>query len=113
MKCLVCENSLVFRWTDTHGVGVCNTCGAPYTVYHYEDKNRVDKPPEIALIDEGVTLAKRYWSEKSSRVFPGVYDMGMLGGRSTTYSGATQSEINEFGDWYNEQPENKARAAIG
>src|SRR5690606_39156367 len=76
MNCEVCESILTFRWSDTHGVGVCMKCGAPYTVIHYEGDKRIDKPPEIALNESGVEIAKRYWNEKGRRVFPAAFDMG-------------------------------------
>ena len=100
-KCAVCEAELSFRWTDTHGVGVCTTCGAPYTIYHYDGDKRLDKPPEIALKGSGVEIARRYWSECKRWAFPGCFDMGILrsrGGR--TYSGATDEDMRLFDDWY-------------
>ena len=107
MNCEICDKEFSFTWTDTHGVGVCLKCGTPYTIIHYDDdKSRVDKPPTIALESSGIELAKRYWIEKSQRVFPGVYDMGFLGGRRTTYSGATHTDIESFRNWYDDQPEN-------
>jgi hypothetical protein len=99
-KCDCCESDLSFQWSDTHGVGVCFNCGLPYTIYHYENDQRVDKPPVVALSDEGLQIAKRYWSEKKRRVFPAAYDMGFLGGRGTSYSGATRSDCAAFGEWY-------------
>lgn len=105
MNCTVCETRLGFQWSDTHGVGVCLACGMPYRIFHYEGEERVEKPPEPALNDEGVTLARRYWAAKRRRVFPGCYDMGISGRRGTSYSGATQQDIEEFEDWYGGQPE--------
>jgi hypothetical protein len=101
-KCAVCESELSFRWTDTHGVGVCTTCGAPYTLYHYDEATnaRLDKPPELALKESGVEIARRYWNEKRRRVFPACCDMGILGSRSCSYSGATSEDIRLFGEWY-------------
>jgi|GEM_PF-5417924 len=103
MKCECCENNLAFQWADTHGVGVCTTCGLPYTILHYEgegsDRRPVEKAPEAALTREGVVIAKEYWSEKKARVFPGAYDMG-IGHSGRTYSGATRDEITAFQDWY-------------
>lgn len=70
-KCEVCESELRFHWTDTHGVGVCGECGAPYKIYHYEnvdgESRRVDRPPLILLLQSGINIAKRYWSEQRSR----------------------------------------------
>lgn len=115
--CLVCNSPHGFQWTDTHGVGVCHRCGAPYTVFHYaaseSGNKRVDKAPEIALNPEGVVLARRYWAETQRMVYPAAYDMGFLSGRSTTYSGATQDDLNAFEEWHDRQPEViTARTAI-
>jgi hypothetical protein len=103
MNCTVCTDALRFQWTDTHGVGVCISCGTPYTIYHYENDQRVDQDPEIALSDYGVEIAKKYWADKQRRVFPGSYDMGFFGraGRNgRTYSGATVDDVDEFNEWY-------------
>lgn len=101
MNCELCEKDFSFRWTDSHGVGVCTSCGTPYTIYHYEDDKRVEKPPEIALKPSGVELAKRYWLEHKRRVFPGAFDMGILRSRGDrTYSGATDDDMRAWDDWY-------------
>lgn len=97
--CLVCSSVLSFRWSDTHGVGVCSHCGMPYTIYHYEDDKRVDKAPEPALTESGIEVAKRYWNEKKRRVFPACYDMGILNGRECSYSGATLDDCRIWGEW--------------
>lgn len=99
-NCECCGDRLAFRWSDTHGVGVCYQCGLPYTVYHYEGDTRVEKPPTVAVTPEGVEIAKRYWSEEHRRVFPAAYDMGILGSRGWSYSGATEDDCRKFADWY-------------
>jgi hypothetical protein len=99
-KCDCCGEDLSFQWSDTHGIGVCYRCGLPYTVYHYENNERVNKPPAVALTTEGVEIAKRYWVETHRRVYPAVYDMGILHGRRTSYSGATESDCAAFREWY-------------
>lgn len=109
--CLVCEKPHGFRWTDTHGVGVCYHCGAPHTIFHYEGDKRLDKAPALALNDLGLALAKRYWAEKQRMVFPGSYDMGFSGHGGATYSGATNADINAWADWMEAQPEVIAHAA--
>jgi hypothetical protein len=111
-SCAVCDGSLAFHWTDTHGVGVCSHCGALYTVLHCEGKERVNKPAECALSPEGVALAKR-WAEHKRMVYPGACDMGFLGGRNYTYSGATRDDIRAFEEWYVAQPEVIAARATG
>ncbi len=100
MLCLVCEQPFFFHWSDTHGVGVCGTCGLPYVLYHYENDVRVDKPPVVAVKESWLPLAREYWQETHQRVFPGSHDMGIFrsrGGR--TYSGATEDEMREFDAW--------------
>jgi hypothetical protein len=104
--CDCCGERLYFQWSDTHGVGVCITCGLPYRIYHYEKveggpEQRVEKPPEVALKPSGVEIAKRYWNEKRRRVFPAYFDMGILGSRGgRSYSGATAGDIEAFAEWY-------------
>lgn len=101
--CACCERRLMFQWSDTHGIGVCCTCGLPYIIYHYAPKEeggaRLEKPPECALNEKGIEIAKRYWTETQRRVFPAHYDMGIgHGGRS--YSGATSEDCRLFSEWY-------------
>lgn len=111
MKCELCNEDFTFQWSDTHGVGVCVTCGLPYRIYHYEgdgsDSKRVDKPPEVAIRDEAMPLARAYWAEKRRRVFPACYDMlgpsPRSGGR--TYSGATADDVREFDGFVEAHPE--------
>ncbi len=103
-KCDVCGERLVFQWSDTHGVGVCCHCLAPYNIYQYENDKRVDGPPTLALTEQGKALALRYWQETNRKVFPGTYDMG-IGRNGCTYSGATGEDIRHFNAWYARQPE--------
>jgi len=98
-KCKLCEKDLHFRWTDTHGVAVCDNCGLPYTVYHYKDDKPVDKPPEVAIKESWIPLGKKYWNEHHQMVFPASYDMGILASRDYSYSGATASDIQQFDNW--------------
>ncbi len=102
MTCDVCFEEAHFRWTDTHGVAVCGICGTPYRLYHYNEQNeREEKPPSLQLNDEGLAIARQYWSEKRRRVFPGSFDMGTFRSRGCrTYSGATEDDIESFGTWY-------------
>lgn len=98
MKCAVCDQELRVRWTDTHGIGACVTCGLPYRIYHYEGDTRVEKPPSIAVMEAWLPLAKQYWDQTHSRVFPAEFDfMGGRGGLS--YSGASHGEIVAFEAW--------------
>lgn len=100
MKCILCDHEMGFRWTDAHGVAVCITCGLPYRLYHYEGDKRIEKPPSVAVTDEGVQLARAYWSEKKRMVLPGCFDMGFLGHRGTTYSGASREDCAAWDEWY-------------
>ena len=114
MKCIVCDDNLVTTWSDTHGVGVCWKCGCPYVVYQYDDnKKRIDAPSKPALTESGIDMAKRYWAEEAGMVFPGTYDMGFLGGRDRTYSGASEDDMKKFSVWYMKQPENVRATSDG
>ena len=105
MKCECCGVGFVFQWSDTHGVGVCSNCGLPYTTYHYEGGNRVERPPAVALTGEGLVLAKRYWTEHQRRVFPACFDIGISGRLGASYSGATPDDCSAFKAWFKAQPE--------
>ena len=98
-KCKLCGKDLCFRWTDTHGIAVCANCGLPYTVYHYKDDKRVDKPPEVAIKESWIPLGKKYWNEHHQRVFPASYDIGISSSRGSSYSGATLGDIHQFNEW--------------
>lgn len=103
LGCSVCDSELRFRWTDTHGVAVCIMCGAPYRILHYgEDNKRVEKPPECQLLPEWVAIARRYYAETKRMVDPGGFDIGLLGGRTATYSGATQEDARAWNSWLEE-----------
>jgi hypothetical protein len=93
-KCLICDSiNPGFSWTDSHGVGQCFHCGAPYRIIHYDDKkNRIEKPPEITFKEEYIPLIREYFSAHQSRIpgghsFPGGYEL------------ATSEESNKFNDW--------------
>lgn len=102
--CVLCERELCFRWTDTHGVGVCTTCGLPYKIFHYENSKPIERPPSCALKPEALPMARSYWGETQSKVFPGCYDMG-VGINGSTFSGATIEEIKKFDTWVRKHPE--------
>jgi len=87
-NCLVCEREHSFSWCDTHGVGQCFSCGAPYLIYHYEKddegkERRVEKPPEIMLDEKEIERVKRFHAKTNGRLsavgmklsFPGGYDV--------------------------------------
>lgn len=97
-NCAICEKPLAFRWSDTHGIGACTTCGLPYRIYHYENDQRVEKPPSIAIDEAWLPLGRKYWAETHRRTFPAAFDfMRGRGGRS--YSGASEDECEEFHAW--------------
>lgn len=78
-RCQICDWVYSFRWTDTHGIGACTTCGAPYKIYHYEGdgegKKRVNKPPQLLILDQYIPLTKKYWDESKKNVAPGAFNM--------------------------------------
>jgi len=101
-NCKLCEEPLSFRWTDTHGVAVCSNCGLPYTVYHYDDdKQRIEKPPSVAIKESWIPIGKQYWEEYHRMVFPASYDF-MLASRDSSYSGATTGDVQQFDEWLDE-----------
>lgn len=103
MNCATCGKELSYRWTDTHGIGVCLNCATPYKLLHYAaDGHPLDLPPSPALDATGMAIAKRYWDETGKKTFPGVYDFTGVHHRrgDATYSGATAGEIQAFDAWY-------------
>ena len=79
-KCLICDNDLYCSWTDTHGVGQCTSCGAPYRLYFYEDNKRVEREPEILLKEKFIPWCKEYWEQfhkpmGSGHSFPGGQEL--------------------------------------
>lgn len=97
-SCAICGNELRVRWSDTHGVGACITCGLPYLIYHYEGDTRVERPPAIAVKEEWVPIGLKYWQETHRRTFPAAFDV-MVGRGGRSYSGASADEIEEFQSW--------------
>ena len=102
LGCAVCDAELRFRWTDTHGVAVCANCGAPHRILHYDGNKRVEKPPECQLLPEWIAVSRRYFAETKRMVDPGGFDMGILGGRKATYSGATREDGEAWDTWLKE-----------
>lgn len=104
--CKVCNTQEAgFIWTDTHGVGICSNCGCPYQIYFYDEKTQepIKKEPECLLKESGIELAKRYFVEFGRKVFPAQFDMGFLGGRSETYSGASKEDVELWNEWMEKQ----------
>ena len=98
MECLICDAELRCRWTDTHGVGACLCCGAPYTLYHYEDKKRIDKPPKLEIKEEWKSTIKRYWEENKSNCSPGAFNLP-----GSSYEVASLEDFNNFSEWMEKQ----------
>lgn len=93
--CKICDSCATYRWTDSHGVGACRNCGAPYLLYHYDDNSkRVDKPAELLIGEDYIALARRYWAEHGRNVAPGY---GNFPGSS--YEVATQEDFKIFDEW--------------
>ena len=95
--CAVCQHAYGFRWTDTHGIGACVHCGAPYRLYHYENDQRVERPPELMLAAWFVPFARRYWAEHHRNCDPGAYNFP-----GSSYEVATHADFAAFGDWVNQ-----------
>jgi len=100
MTCLLCENELQSRWTDTHGIGNCVNCGLPYRFYHYENDVPVNKPPSLALNETGLVIAKAYWEKhKPHWVFPACFDITSPHD-GYFYCGAKEEDVIKFNNWY-------------
>lgn len=102
--CLVCGQVFGFKWSDTHGIGVCTVCCMPYRIIHYEEtkdengilqKAKVVRPPMVTLTAKGLEIAKAYWESTKRRVFPGYYDMP-----GSYYSGHSEQDMVDFEAWY-------------
>lgn len=92
--CHICDKPLSFRWTDTHGVGACMTCGAPHRLYHYEDGNRVEKPAEPLLAEPFAPLLRRYFTETGRNVDPGAFNFP-----GSSYEVATREDFETLKAW--------------
>ncbi len=81
--CVVCEETPVFAWTDTHGIAQCGNCGAPWRLIHYDGKARVDLPPERVALDIPDGRLREFHKSTGGRLsavgmglsFPGGYDV--------------------------------------
>lgn len=76
-NCEICRSPWAVHWCDHHGIAACNTCGAPYRLYHYEgkgsDRKRVDKPAELLVKPEWREWTRALWKEKGTNVAPGFF----------------------------------------
>lgn len=99
MKCEICgtENPAL-NWTDTHGVAQCCTCGTPYKILHYDDDgNRVDREPEIMIIQHWVPMTREYW-ETHKRMIPSGYSFT----GNPQYELASSADTKAFYEWCDE-----------
>lgn len=95
-KCSICGTEPHFRWTDTHGIGACLQCGAPYRLYHYdENQQRVDKEPELLILPEWLPLTKQYWNETHRNVAPGCFNFP-----GSSYEVASKEDFEENEKWF-------------
>jgi len=92
--CQICDTPLVCRWTDTHGVGACLSCGVPYRLLHYENDKRVEKPAQLLLKEKWVPSIRRYWQEVGRNVAPGAFNFP-----GSNYEVATQEDATAFDGW--------------
>lgn len=94
-QCPVCDKvNPAFQWTDTHGIAQCYTCGTPTRIYHYEDDNRVEKPPVAVVRDEWIPLLRRY-REDTGCIIPGGHSFT----DNPQYERARSSDVRAFNQW--------------
>ena len=62
----------------------------------------MEKPPECQLLPEWIAICRRYFAETKRMVDPGGFDMGILSGRTSTYSGATRADAEAWNAWLKE-----------
>lgn len=74
-NCIICENKLTYRWTDTHSIGACIVCGAPYEIYLCKKGARINRGPETTLKAEWIPYLRRYWEEHKRNCCPGAFNI--------------------------------------
>lgn len=95
INCVICEHEFRWSWTDTHGVAQCMTCGAPYQIFHYDEKGeRVIRPPKIQIKPEYIEAIRAYWNE-TRRTMPGGHSFP--GGQEL----ASDADAGAFYGWIN------------
>ena len=93
--CVICDEVLTFSWTDTHGVGQCVKCGAPYRIIHYdENRNRVERPPQFMLYDEFAPFLRRAFAETGAK-YPARWGFSF----SDSYDVATNEDASRMKAW--------------
>ena len=91
--CETCDTAPSFVWTDQHGIAQCRTCGTPYRLYHYDEKDKiVDRPPTSIVDDMYKPFLRQYWHESKRRIPSGC---SFPGGQEI----ATPEERNLFYQW--------------
>lgn len=96
VDCAICGANLThFRWTDTHGVGACQNCGAPYRILHYKDDKRVDKSAELLIAEQWREKIKAYWDECHQNVAPGAFNFP-----DSSYEVATNDDVRSIKEWF-------------
>ena len=66
-KCVVCGNSLVFRWSDYSGEAMCCHCGTPYQVKWGSDQQKEEGDyPYLNLAESWIPVVREYY-EKTGR----------------------------------------------
>ena len=100
LKCEICGEELRCTWTDFHGEGTCNTCGAPYQLKEYSGAPPDQKYPHITgLKPEFIPIFKEHWEKTRRKVRLGRYVI------PADYSGVAE-ERAEFDEWLkNNHPE--------
>ena len=102
--CAVCDAKAGYRWTDTHGVGACLNCGAPYQLFHYEkdangESNRIPSEPvwlsKCLIKPSWLAITRRYWREVGRNVNPGGFNFP-----GSTYEVATKEDFLSMNDWF-------------
>lgn len=99
--CKICDTESGFCWTDTHGVGSCSRCGAPYQILHYDESSiRIEKPVELCIGEQWIPIILRYWNETKTPI-PSGYSM--LGSHAQGYEVASPEQTQQFHEWIDRQ----------
>jgi hypothetical protein len=94
--CQICDRvNPIMRWTDHHGIAACCKCGAPYRVFHYdENKQRIDKEPQLMLKPAWIDTIKKYFDETGRNCAPGAFNFP-----GSSYEVATQGDFDSIDNW--------------
>ncbi len=95
VECVVCGNGLRTRWTDTHGIGACVTCGCVYSLFEGKgSEKKIAEVPKTTIRDEWLPIIKRYWSEVGKNVSPGTYNFP-----GSSYEVASNDDFDSYYTW--------------